>query len=639
MTQWLDGGFGDPLPIARGRKEPEALRAKPEEAERFHAIWTDARQLIEEERFLNWQIAFPGVWQNWASAGREGGFDAVIGNPPWDRFEFEEVPWFEARDASIALAPSGAKRKAAIKAMRSSDTPLAKQYEHATKRMSMATKVAKGKAIYSTLNKGKLNIYKLFVERSHALVQPKGMVGLLTPSGIAADLSSAKFFRQLSTHGHIKSLYDFENRRTRYGLGPFFPDVDTRFKFAAMTASPGRVFEATVCGFFLQAAKENEDPETAFPITPGDFARVNPNTGTAPIFRTRKDMELTTAVYAQVPVLHEDGVDPASQPWSVGYSQTINMTSDSHLFRNRDELEDEVGAWPIGGNRYQSADGKWVPLYEGKMVQAFNHRAANIIVNPQNVNRPAQPLPAEIHELQDPDWLADPQYWVQPKTDLVQSEYTLGFKDVTAPTNVRTMIASMIPTGAAGNTFPLLLLDDGVAEPATDQVLLLGNLNSFALDYIARQKVQGQHLNWYIVEQLPVIPPNAYARTFGPKTAAEIVREAVLELTYTAHDMAAFARDMGHVDADGEVLPPFAWDEDRRLQLRAKLDALYFILYGIYDPDDVGQSREDIRYIYSTFPIVERQEVAEWGSYRSRDLALAWINALMAGQPDAEVTG
>lgn len=160
-----------------------------------------------------------------------------------------------------------------------------------------------------------------------------------------------------------------------------------------------------------------------------------------------------------------------------------------------------------------------------------------------------------------------------------------------------------------------------------------------ALDFLARQKVQGQHLNWFIVKQLPVIPPSAYDRSFGPKTASAIVHEAVLELTYTAHDMAPFARDMGYVDGDGEVKPPFTWDEERRLYLRAKLDAVYFILYGIYNPTEAERSRDDIRYIYSTFPIVERQENDRWGSYRSRDLALAWINALMASKPDAEVAG
>ena len=152
------------------------------------------------------------------------------------------------------------------------------------------------------------------------------------------------------------------------------------------------------------------------------------------------------------------------------------------------------------------------------------------------------------------------------------------------------------------------------------------------LDYAAlRQKVQGQTLNLFIVEQLPVVPPDRYNTVrFGPKTVGEIIREAVLELTYTAHDMAPFARDLGHVDEVGEVKPPFVWDEERRLHLRAKLDALFFHLYGVTD-------RDDARYIYSTFPIVERQETATYGRYRSRDLCLAWLNALGAGEPDAGV--
>ena len=109
------------------------------------------------------------------------------------------------------------------------------------------------------------------------------------------------------------------------------------------------------------------------------------------------------------------------------------------------------------------------------------------------------------------------------------------------------------------------------------------------------------------------------------------MRDAVLELTYTAHDMAPFARDMGYMDESGAAKPPFAWNEKRRLELRAKLDALFFHFYGITD-------RDDIRYIYSTFPIVERDETKAYGRYLSRDLCLAWANALAAGQPDADVT-
>ena len=168
-------------------------------------------------------------------------------------------------------------------------------------------------------------------------------------------------------------------------------------------------------------------------------------------------------------------------------------------------------------------------------------------------------------------------------------------------------------------------------ENQSSTAVLLANLGATVLDFVARQKAQSTHLNWFIVEQLPVVPPDRYENVrFGPKSAGEIVREAVLELTYTAHDMAPFARDMGHVDAGGDVLPPFVWDEERRLFLRAKLDAVFFHLYGVTD-------RNDVRYVYSTFPIVEREETAAYGAYRSRDLCLAWMNALAAGDPDAEI--
>lgn len=636
---WLDGRFGDPIPIARGKRSPESGKARVEEVEAFDEVWRRARSLIGEERFLNWQISFPGVWDKWGDTPRSGGFDAVVGNPPWDRFEFEEVPWFEARDKTISLEPSGAKRKARIRGLKVANDPLWHEYKHASERLLSATKVARSKNIYSMLNVGKLNLFKLFVERAFQLVHPQGMIGMLMPSGIAGDQSSSGFFRVVSTGGHLRAFYDFENRRSRYGLGPFFPDVDTRFKFASLIASPQRTFETTACAFFLQSTQEIGDENRAFSISPHQFASINPNTGTAPIFRSRRDMALTTGIYEMLPVLvNRAGKHPVSA-WPVRYWQVINITSDSHLFRTRAEMEGEEAAWSIGGNKFESAAGVWVPLYEGKMVQAFDHRAASVVVNPENTNRPAQPLAATKEQHSDPNWVADPQFWVQAPDGIARQAYVLGFKDVSSPTNMRSMIAAIIPSGAAGNTLPVIQVDPDRERPDARRIsLLAANLNATVLDFVARQKIQGQHLNWFIVEQLPVVPPNAYARKFGPKSAAEIVQEAVLELSYTAHDLAPFARDMGHVDEAGDVLPPFRWDEDRRLQLRAKLDALYFVLYGVFDPTDPEQSRDDIRYIYSTFPIVEREEVARWGSFRSRDLALAWINALMAGQPDAEIS-
>ena len=686
VARWLDGEFGDPIPIARGKRVPEGSKAKTEDVDRFAVICREARELIEEERFLNWQITFPGVWSNWASAGLEGGFDAVVGNPPWDRIKLQQVEWFASRRPGIAKAQRASDRKKMIVALKADEDPLFDDFMKADRRASDTLRMARfngGKRVanpeyavwknnvevpetqsrihakgvkakvaapsktlpapsahYPLLSRGDINLYSLFVERAHRLVKPDGMVGLLTPSGIASDLSASAFFRQVATGGHVRALYDFENRRTRYGLEPFFPDVDSRFKFMAMMASPSRTFEAAYCGFFLQAVSEKANPEQAFPITAEDFARVNPNTGTAPIFRTRRDMELTTRIYANAPVLVDKSGDEEEKTWPVKYSTMFHMTNDSQLFRTRAELEEQEGAWPIGGNRWQSEASEWVPLYVGRMIHQFDHRAASVTVNEDNIHNAALSGAVTAEMKADPAFVPEPQYWVKASDTqkLEGADYVMAFRDIARATDARTFISAIAPAYGFGNKAPLVL---GENQPivAPDLALVVACSNSLAFDFAARSKLQSTSVNWFIVEQLPVIPTAAYDRQFGQKSAARIVKEAVLELTYTAHDMAAFAKDIGHVDKSGEVKPPFIWDEDRRLHLRAKLDALYFILYGVFDPENRIQSRDDVEYIYSTFPIVEREETKRWGSYRSRDLCLSYINALLAGQPDAEVEG
>ena len=104
-----------------------------------------------------------------------------------------------------------------------------------------------------------------------------------------------------------------------------------------------------------------------------------------------------------------------------------------------------------------------------------------------------------------------------------------------------------------------------------------------------------------------------------------------IELTYTAHDIAGFAKDMGYVDEEGNVKPPFPWDEERRLHLKCQLDALYFHLYGL--------TRDEADYVLETFPIVKRHDLKQFGRYRTKDLILHYYNAYAAGDPNAWVQG
>ena len=409
--------------------------------------------------------------------------------------------------------------------------------------------------------------------------------------------------------------------------------MDSRFKFCVFVASPSPFEDPARCAFYLHSVDEIDDSERCFPLTAADFARVNPNTGTAPIFRSRRDAELTTTIYSRLPVLVDRSSGKEVKAWPVKYSTMFHMTNDSGLFRTREELEEKEGAYPIGGNRFASSSGDWVPLYVGRMIHQFDHRAASVDVNAENLHNPALSDDISAEQKPDPAFVPTPQYWVLESEVSFPAglDWTIAFRDIARATDVRTMIAAAVPPVGLGNTTPAIP-PEKVDSDSSNAILLLGNLGATVLDFVVRQKAQSTHLNWYIVEQLPVVPPDRYeAVLFRSKTAGEIVREAVLELTYTSHDMAPFARDMGYVDEMGEVKPPFIWNERRRLILRSRLDAVFFHLYGVTD-------RDDIRYIYSTFPIVERKEKASYGGvYRSCELCLAWMNALAAGDPDAEI--
>jgi hypothetical protein len=285
----------------------------------------------------------------------------------------------------------------------------------------------------------------------------------------------------------------------------------------------------------------------------------------------------------------------------------FHMSNDSHLFRSRDDLESagatlgEDGHFhrPAGtGSTLDPGTTEWLPLYEAKLIHQYDHRFATYA--PDGSTRDVTPA-----EHGDPDFFITPRYWVaQSEIDKRLSNtpldrpWMLTFRDIARATDARTVVCALFPRSGAGNH----LL--GFNQATVEQVCgFVANLNAFAFDFACRQKVGGTHLNFFLVKQFPVLPPETYT----PELLASIVPR-VLELTYTAHDMAPFARDLGY---EG---PPFTWDEDRRAQLRADLDGIYAHLYQL--------SRDDFAYILDTFPIVASNDIKAHGEYRTKRLCL-----------------
>jgi hypothetical protein len=557
--------------------------------------------LARREHFFHWQTAFPTVWNN-----GKGGFDAIIGNPPWDRIKLQEIEWFAERKPAIARQARAADRKALILKEQQRKTRLWRDYQVAQEAAEAGSRVIRESGDYPLLSGGDMNLYSLFVERAHALVAADGIVGLLTPSGIAADKGAAAFFRTLSTAPEgedcrLAALYDFENRKV------FFPDVHASFKFCALIfGGEKNRFKASRSAFYLHDVAELADPGRVLQLAAADFALVNPNTGAAPIFRTARDAELTLRLYRHHPVLVKHTPRGEERAWPVRYLTMFHMTSDSHLFQKKPE-------------------GDVLPLYEGKMVQMYDHRAADIVIHKDNLHRAAQQESIQDALKEQPDRYPVPQYWVA-KSEVEKvyaGEWALGFKSITAPTNVRTMISAILPISGVGNSMALLLPQDDVSAYSNWAPLLLSNLNALVFDFLLRQKVQGQNLNWYILEQLPVIAPAAFNAEIGGVNIADFIRREVLALSYTAHDLAPFARALGYVDDLGAAKPPFVWNGEQRARRKARLDALFFYLYGL--------SSADASYILSTFPIVREQDIKAHGRFITCEQIVADLKAIEAG--------
>jgi len=342
--------------------------------------------------------------------------------------------------------------------------------------------------------------------------------------------------------------------------------------------------------------------------------RINPNTKTAPVFRSNADAELTKKLYSRVPVLIDENKGAEGNPWGISFMTMFHMVNDSGLFRTWNEFE-EQGARKDGVNWVDPEGNVWVPLYEAKMVHHYDHRWATFETDGTTSRDVTE------REKKDPLYEPLPRYWVPEhevesrlKNKEWKNRWLLGWRNVTNATNERTVIAGVIPILGVGHSMPLFFscckLDTAV--------MLFVNFSSMVLDYNARQKLGGTNLTYNYLKQFPFLYPTDYC-----EQDRKFIMPRALELTYTSETMRPFAEDLGYKG------PPFRWDPDRRAHLKAELDAYYARLYGltrdelryILDPADV--KGED--YPSETFRLLKNHEIRKFGEYRTARLVLqAW---------------
>ncbi|MCM3554857.1 N-6 DNA methylase [Janibacter melonis] len=318
-------------------------------------VLAEVDRLAAEYRFFHWHLEFPDVFPTERpddggslneQTGWYGGYDVVLGNPPWEHVELKEQEFFDARDPEVAQA-AGAKRKKMIAGLVESNPPLHAEYEATKRRLDGLRHFASVAGRFPLCGRGRIKTDPIFAEMSRHVLSATGRVGIIVPTGIATDATTQHFFKDLVFTKSLASLYDFENRR------PLFEGVDSRFKFCLLTLGGGAVQEARAdFAFFAHHPRDLERDEVRFTLTPEEISVLNPNTGTCPVFRNRRDAEITLGIYRRVPVLINENDPVNGNPWGISFMQGLfNMTSDSHLFHTREELE--ADGWTLNGNIFE----------------------------------------------------------------------------------------------------------------------------------------------------------------------------------------------------------------------------------------------------------------------------------------------
>jgi hypothetical protein len=593
--------------LASGRPLPAELAA-------------GVKHLVHQYQFFHWQLAFPEVFA-------KGGFDCVLGNPPWEKINLKDEEFFAESHPEIANAANKARRKLLLEQLRTNEPAAYARYEAAQEMHDRISIFFRNCGRYPWTGVSRINLYSVFCETGIQLLAGVGRLGMVIASGIATDDNNKELFFALINNNQIIHVWDFENSE---GI---FPGIHRSYKFALFCAAGNGAKQARAdFAFYLRNADELSQPERHFSLNSVDLGLLNPISHTCPTFRSSQDADLSKLIYRRVPawVSHK-----TNKHWPGNPKTPFNMSNDSGLFIDR-----------AGKAQDKSVLEDCLPVYESKFIHQFNHRYATFGAGSNDAAREFTQT-----ELQNPNTTVDARYWLDKRT-LAQrypGRWFLVYRMITHAANERTAIACVIPERPCVHS--LSIIEEITADNAAIQQ---AEINSFVHDYCVRKKVSGTNFNHWIWHQLPVLPISVVEDPCPYGVSAETLRNwifpRVLELTYTAWDLEKFALDCAW---EG---PPFRWDEERRFLLRCELDAAFFHLYLLAEANGdwhraEGETEEDLAqlkasfptprdaaaYIMDTFPIVRRKDQEKFdGDYRTKRIILeiydAMAEAMRTGQ-------
>jgi N-6 DNA Methylase len=591
-----------------------------------NGISQKVKSLADKYGFFHWHLAFPQVYAN-------GGFDCILGNPPWERVKLTEKEFFADKSPEIAAADK-AGRNRLIKELKNEKSPIYLQFIEEKIRAASESSFFRNSNVCPLTGKGDVNLFALFTERCGDHVNKTGRVGVVVPTNLATDLNTSEFFSSLITRHSLESLYDFINSRwdshvTQMEGGDdeddsdtvesslpmgrerlFFPGVLAQQRFSLITfAGSERMSAAPVFAAMLRDTQEIS-PGRIYTLSAEDIELVNPNTLSAAMFPSPKHASIVKGIYGRTPVLIRKGKVQAN-PWCA------RLRSQFHMSNDREDHFIDRKAFLASPSSGAASDLALVPLYEAKMLHQYDHRWASY------PDAPVKKIePSLLTHKQDPEYQVGPRYRVSQSTSDERHgpalKWFIGWRDIARATDERTTIATALPRVAFGNKVPLIDM------PQIPPVLRLGWLacaNSLVLDFVSRQKISAVTYNFYLMEQMPFPKPAEFLKP-APWTANEQaiqwIAPRVAELVFTSVDMRAFADD---IQLDTQ---PFAWDPERRFLLRAEIDAAMLRLYQV--------SPKEAEMVLDSFPIIRARDVEAFGVFRTKETTMLVFEKLLEAE-------
>ncbi|HQZ67017.1 MAG TPA: hypothetical protein PLY87_18125, partial [Planctomycetaceae bacterium] len=498
----------------------------------FHRIANDqqtvssqqiSEQLAAELKFFHWELEFPDVF-----TPERSGFDATIGNPPWDvmkpnsqEFFTDFDPLYRTYDKQTAL-----KRQTQFFATDSTIEERWQDYIALFRAFANWTgnvaepfdvslsRGSDGKLLKSTWEKERksrigyasadhpfrlqgsadLNLYKMFAEFFWSLLKPGGRIGVILPTGLYSDFGTRSLREEFLFRGQLEFIYAFQNEKR------VFTAAHHSFKQAAIFASRGGVTKEFRARFRIgvgDSPHSHEIPDDilgsdgGLTFTPESVRANSPKTMSLVELRTPRDLRIFEKIYA-----NSVRIGDKAPGWEISYATEFHMTNDSKHFAPLEKWE-KLGYKPDAFGRWIGPDGDVaIPLNEGRMIGQFDFCQKGWVSGKGRT--------ATWREIAFIDKQYAPQFLVSETTYASKIDNSDGakvvFMDVTSATNTRTFVGTVLSRIPGNHKAPSLTLD---TRSVSDTLALLGVCNSFTFDFMLRNRLAGTSLSWFVLEELP----------------------------------------------------------------------------------------------------------------------------------------